>query len=270
MGNDEIVVLLVSIGLTGIFLSRWYRRLATSWRPRRGILTKCVFGVLPIAALAVILYTLRVLAAIDVIDDFIYILLYLLLGFAWIYIGMSLTSGCLDLSWTDDGINLNNPAAVIAVAAAFLAHTVIYSGANIGDGPGWWCVVFAGGLGLAAWLILGFAVEKTTHAFERVTIGRDVDTGVRLGAYLLASGIILGRASAGDWTSFAMTVVEFAAGWPVLLLTALMIAVERYYVSKSHAAFKTDERYLLGSLFWAVVYIGGAVASVLLLLPPLA
>jgi hypothetical protein len=148
------------------------------------------------------------------------------LGYAWMFAGLSLMALCFDLRWADDFVYLNNKAALAAVIGEFFTIAFIYAGANIGDGPGWWCVIFAGSLGLAAWIILGFIIHLCTGIFERITVDRDMGCGVRFLIYLLASGAILGYACSGDWMSFKMTIVEFAVGWPVLPLTAVFIFIE--------------------------------------------
>ena len=52
----------------------------------------------------------------------------------------------------DADIVLDNKAAVFPAAGGFVGVTLIYAGANTGDGPGWWVVLFAAGLGLITWL----------------------------------------------------------------------------------------------------------------------
>ncbi|MDZ4199651.1 MAG: hypothetical protein U1E27_10260, partial [Kiritimatiellia bacterium] len=52
--------------------------------------------------------------------------------------------------------------------------------------------------------------------------------GRRWAGFLLGAGLLLGRASAGDWTSVDATFVEFFRdGWPVLVLLALAVVAER-------------------------------------------
>ncbi|MCL2172231.1 MAG: hypothetical protein LBH62_06805 [Nitrososphaerota archaeon] len=170
-----------------------------------------------------------------------------------------------DLSWLDDALNLNNKAALIAVVGGFLGLTLIYSGANIGNGPGWWCVVFTGGLGLVAWLVLGLVINSCTKTFERITVERDIGCGIRFGFYLLASGIILARACAGDWTSFSVTLFEFMDGWPVLVLAGILILVELYYIHR--AKLNKTNNAIFGSIFLGVAFIVIAIAIVYLMPP---
>lgn len=268
MDAMELLILIVSGFFSFMFLLKWYRPLFSAWPPERNKPAKYILGCLPVVSLAIILYTLRGLASFDVVDSFIYILFYILLGYSYLYFGLMLVACLFDLSWIDDALNLNNKAALASITGGFLGLAIIYSGANIGDGPGWWCVIWAGGLGLSAWIVLGLIINIFTGAFERITVERDVCCGIRFGFYLLAGGIILARASAGDWTSFYMTMVEFADGWPVLPLTALMIIVERHYILTSKTEYDMEHNYVFGSMFWGIVYVAVAAVSIKLL-PPL-
>lgn len=261
MSFSELMVFIFSGYISIRRMINWYGKLPGIGPVRRDKTTKYVMALLPLVSLFIIVYTLKVLASFDVVNDLFYIIFYVLLGYAWTFLGMSAVFFFFDISWLDDVLYLSNRAALFPVAGAFLGLVTIYSGANIGDGPGWWCVIFAGGLGMISWFLLGRLVNSFTQVFERITVDRDVYCGIRFGAYLLASGIILARASAGDWTSFYHTVVEFLVGWPVLLLTALAILVERYYIRKAKLSESLSDTYLFGSLYWGIVYILLAVIS---------
>ncbi len=257
------LVLLFSTGYyTIISIYGWYQRLPGIGPVSRDKTTKYVMGLLPAVSFVIITFTLKVLASFDVVDDMIYIIFYVVLGYAWTFLGMRAVFIFFDISWIDDVLSLNNKAALYAVSGAFLGLVTIYSGANIGDGPGWWCVIFAGGLGLISWFILARVLNSFTQVFERITVDRDIYCGIRFGAYLLASGIILARASAGDWTSFYSTIIEFLVGWPVLPLTGLAILIERYYIYKAKLNESITNTYLFGSLYWAMAYLMIAVASI--------
>jgi len=270
MSGDESLVFIASTVFTGLFFIKWYWYLFKSWPPKRNDLARFALGCLPLVSYAIMLYTLKVLASFDVVDSGLFIAFYVLLGYAWLSLGVLSMFCFFDLSWIDDVVNLNNKAALSAFTGGFLGLTIIYSGANIGDGPGWWCVIFAGGLGLVTWLFLGAGICMADDMSERITVERDLGCGVRFGLYLLASGIILGRASGGDWTSFRMTIVEFYDvydRWPVLLLAAIEIAVEKFYLHR----FKTGrgDDTVFSSVFWGTLYVLFAIVSVMELLPDL-
>lgn len=265
MNEMEILVFLLCGFFAVEFLKKWYRLLFDIWPPERNKVAKSAFAWLPFVPLAVYCYTLKALASFDVVNDIFFIIFYIVIGYAWLYLGLILMSFFFDLSWIDDALNMNNKAALISVTGGFLGLTIIYSGANIGDGPGWWCVFFAGGLGLTAWILLALLTNTFTQVFERITVERDTSCGIRFGFYLLASGIILGRASAGDWTSFSMTIVEFMDGWPALPFTALAIMTERHYIYKAKMPGNTNKHYLYGSILWGIVYVVIAVVSIIML-----
>jgi hypothetical protein len=222
----EIFIFILSCVLFLLFIKRWYQPLLSAWPKEQNRPAKILLGFLPVIFLALIFIILKLLASFDVVDSTFYIIFYIVLGYAWMYGGLLLVSACFDLHWTCDAVHLNNKAALFAITGEFFALAAIYAGANVGDGPGWWCVVFAGGLGLAAWLVLGLLFHLCTGIFERITVERDIGCGIRFCLYLLVSGAILGHACSGDWTSFSKTVEEFAIGWPVLPWTVIMILVE--------------------------------------------
>jgi len=110
---------------------------------------------------------------------------------------------------------------------AALGLSACYAGANIGDGPGWWCVVWAGGLGTALWFTALVVVAGRGHLTETVTVERDPAAGLRLGVFLFAAGILCGRGAAGDWTNALKTVIEFKAAWPLLPLVMVALMSEK-------------------------------------------
>jgi len=267
MSLGEMLVGMGSAAVTILFLYRWYRYILGGISAvKRNIPIRVALGLLPPAALLVIAGALDLFAAFDVIDGWIFF--YLLLGLAWLCCGLMLMFAFFDLSWLDDALERRNPAAALALLGGGFGVTLIYSGANVGDGPGWWCVVFAGGLGLIAWLLLGILAERVNGVFRRITVERDVFCGIRTGCFLLASGLILARACAGDWTSFVQTVVEFADGWPVLLLAALFLGAERLFLRMDALAPENRRNLLLLSAALGILFVGGAVLA-LFLLPPL-
>ncbi|MCL2159731.1 MAG: hypothetical protein FWH48_10020 [Oscillospiraceae bacterium] len=277
MDVSEVLVFLLCGTVTLIFFYRWYKWTFGAWPPQKNRAAKCVFGFLPAVSFAIIVFTLKRLASFDVVGDMGWVAFYIIIGYAWIYFGLTAMSMFFDISWMDDALNQKNKAALICLAGGFIGLTAIYSGANIGDGPGWWCVIFAGGLGLIAWILLGLAINAPTKIFERITVGRDISCAIRIGAYFVASGIILARASAGDWTSFGMTFLEFLDGWPAIVLAAFVVGVEIYYLnpktkyqsySKSNFGANVAENTLSFSVAIAILYLAFAIASVSLL-PPL-
>lgn len=281
--ETELPLFLGSGFIMARFLYGWYEPLWSVWPPNHGRAGKLLLGCLPAAAFFVILISLLTTASYDVVG--IWVIFYIVLGYAWIRFGVFLMESVLDLFCIDDTIYRDNKAAIIPVSGGFLGVTLIYVGANTGDGPGWWVVLIAGSLGLTAWIGLAWLINRFTGISERITVDRSMGGGIRFGAYLLASGLLLGRASGGDWTSFYATCVEFMVCWPVIPLALLVTAAELFIMRMNTSDPDTDldinldgdrntglHTYLGGSipfsLFWGCAYLVYAVIF-LTLLPPL-
>ncbi len=135
---------------------------------------------------------------------------------------------CLGVSLQEDACERANPAATAVVCGAGLGAALIFCAANTGEGPSFWNNVFSVLSGGVVWFGSWFALETTTRVSRAVTEDRDVASGVRLGGFLLATGLVLGRALAGDWHSAAATLNDLLRdGWLVVLLLGLAIGVER-------------------------------------------
>lgn len=259
----ELALLLYSFIIIVAYSRAWYGRLFNIRHFRRDKITILMLGFLPVVSLLIILYTVKVLASFDVVNNLFYVIFYTLLGCVWTFSSTILVFYFFDLSWTDDILSLNNKSALFAFCGAILGLVLIYSGANVGDGPGSWCVIFAGGLGVVSWFALCRLINFFTEVFERITIDRDINCGIRMGAYFLSSGLILARASAGDWTSFSSTIVEFLVGWPAIPLTILVIAVEGYFAKKAKSEGIIN-KCSLSSLSLCFIYIVMAITSVMM------
>lgn len=219
MSGDELVVLLASGVVTTVAWLTWYVRAVRLGRvpaASRGLLLLS-----PLVGAVMLFGALKTLAADDVRDAPEYLLLYMLLGGAWIAFGMWFLP-MLGLSARDDVLERGNRAAADAVAGALIAITLCFIGANIGDGPGWWVVVFSAGLSTGALLLTWLILEMATGISDEVTIDRDRAAGIRLAGFLVACGVIFGRAAAGDWESAALTVSDF---WQVAIpVVPLLVA----------------------------------------------
>jgi len=72
------------------------------------------------------------------------------------------------------------------------------------------------------------ALHHLTGLADGVTIDRDRGLAIRAALLLAASGLVLGRAVAGDWVSAWATVFDFGQGaWPVLVLAVTETVVAR-------------------------------------------
>src|SRR3954463_3068227 len=224
MSGDEIVVTLVAIGLGPAAWIFWLFRMHGIQDGRRSL--PVTLAAAAGATCAVLIFVvLDTVASFDVVDDPRYQLMYLVLGLAWLRVAVE-TFPFAGLSARDDVGERGNVAAAIAFGGALVGSALCYAGGNIGSGPGWWVVVFSAALAtgtfLAGWLLL----TTFTPVADSVTIDRDKAAGLRLGAFLVALGLLLGRGVAGDWHSGRQTVADFIATLPlaaVLLVIALVI-----------------------------------------------
>jgi uncharacterized membrane protein YjfL (UPF0719 family) len=218
-----------------------------------------VLSFTPLLCAAVLWLVLKSFAADDVRDAPVYLLFYFVLGAAWVGLAAQLT-GWLGISGRDDGLERGNSAATWACLGALLGVTFCFAGGNIGNGPGWWVVVFCAALATGALAALWMLIEVSTRDGEQVTVDRDLAAGIRLGAALAAMGLILGRSVAGDWHSATQTVIDFVrTAWPAMILTLTEVAVGR--VSRPSVARPVPSPIVAGA-FPAVLYMAAAAASV--------
>ena len=185
--------------------------------------------IIPVVCAGILFSVLRTLSSFDVRDSSLYTFFYMVLGLAWIGLTVR-ASAFMGISARDDVIERSNGAASVAIAGAMLGVTFAFAGGNVGDGPGWWVVVFAAALATGVLYLLWWGLDTLAHVGDAITIDRDDATALRLAGFLVAAGIVLGHAVAGDWVSTFETVRDFAlGGWPALLLFGFALLVERSF-----------------------------------------
>ena len=227
MSDDEIFFLMLSLGLSAWLWGSWFVA-AESTAPRSSSRRhRMPLFLAPLAGAVLLFAVLKTASSFDVRDSPLYLTFYMTLGIAWLGVGSRLLA-LFGLSARQDVIERPNPAAARAIGGALIGVILCFAGGNIGDGPGWWVVVFCAALSTAALFILWYLLDKATGLSDAVTVDRDLAAGTRLAGFFAAAGLILGRAVAGDWVSPGGTVADFgAAAWPVLLLGAVAVALER-------------------------------------------
>lgn len=259
MSADELIVTAAAVMLGPILWGVWLFRMSRIRALRRGRA-----GFTPIAAAlvacAVLLYAvLETAASYDVVDAPQYQLMYVVLGLAWLRLAETMFP-YVGLSPRDDVIERSNHAALFAYVGALFAVTLCYAGGNVGNGPGWWVVVFSAALSTAALIVMWTALVQLTTVADAVTIDRDPAAGVRLGGFLVACGLILGRGVAGDWESAIATLSDFAAALPavigILLLAIVIERLARPTPRRPHAPL------LAGGVVPSVLYLVVAMSAV--------
>ena len=259
MSEDEVFALVVCGALASVTWIAWYRDVIVVAPRSSGTGVRLLLAAAPGAAGVLLYQVLRRLAASDVRDAPIYIVFYLLMGAAWVGIAVRLLA-LFGLSARDDVIERGNRAAAPAIAGAVLGITLCFAGGNIGDGPGWWVVVFCAILGTGTLLLLWTLLHRLTGVADAITIDRDSATGIRAAGFFLAAGLILGRAVAGDWEGSGPALLDFVLnGWPAAALLGVATLLER----RLRPSFETLERPALtqGALP-ALLYLGLGAAAV--------
>ena len=230
--SDDETALLFFCGAFALFgwgqWLYWVLAIGTTGFDRRKI-ARAAAIVVPLLAFAGLIAVLQTVAASDVRNT-PYVFLYLLMGAAWLRWVVIGLANCMGFVLRDDWIERGNPAAAICGAGLLLGGMAAFAGGNIGDGPGWWVVVFSAALSTGAMFLGLVCLNLAADVIERVTIGRDVPLAVRMGAYLLMAGVIAGRAVAGNWVSAGATVSDFfAMAWPLLVITVALCGVELFF-----------------------------------------
>ncbi len=263
MSGDEVFALLGSIfaGLWG--WSGWtyglfrFRRLI--WHAGMS----AVGWMLPVLASGFLFFVLHEWSSHDVRDDPSYQLYYLVMWFGWTGV-WNFVMAWFDLDF-GDAVSYGNRAQLIAIAGGFLSVTFIFAGGNIGEGPSWVVVVFCAGVGTATLLLFWLAQNQFSDVHDAIVIDRDQATGWRSAGFFVGSGLILGRAVAGDWHSIADTLTDFAvSGWPVLLPAALLLFLNVRF--RSTPAQPSPDPVLFGVLP-AVLLVAIGIGDLLLLGP---
>jgi hypothetical protein len=137
----------------------------------------------------------------------------------------------LGINSRDDAIERDNLAAAVAIGGWLLGASIIYAFSNIGGGPTIWTTIAPASVATAAFgaacLLIQMSGGTTT---DDITIDRDLASGLRLAGTLLSAGLILGRAAAGQWTSWSQTWVDLLRySWPVWPLALLAGVVHRWF-----------------------------------------
>jgi uncharacterized membrane protein YjfL (UPF0719 family) len=220
MGVDEVWVSIIGTLLSAFIWIRWYLATAGMWPSRGRPIVRGPLWIAPLLAAALIMATLRLGASFDVVDDARYRYMYFALGMAWVG-AATFAFPTTGLFLRDDAVERRNPAVAPALAGAVIGVAAAYAGGNIGDGPGWPVVVQSAFVGTLALLLAWHLHDALSGIGDAITIERDVAAGWRLGGFLAASGVVLGRAVAGDWVSSSAMLRDAVTGsWPILGLLA--------------------------------------------------
>jgi len=217
--------------------------------------SRLVLGLTPVACLTFLLLCLEKMAATAVRESTPYVLIYLALGAAALGVSAQFYQ-FLGISARDDVLERRNVAALIAIVAALVGTTLCVAGGNVGEGPGMKAVIVSAGTALGTWFVLWYVEDLLSGRVvaERITVERDMGSGVRLAGLLIANGVILGAASAGNWIAARFTCDFALSAWPALALTVLAALIERvfgwrHFIGRS---ILTASGYLLLAIAWVL------------------
>jgi len=224
MSEDEVMCLLGSIVVAAL---TWIALLVNLARRAGLYRTWGMCLALVAAALASILMLLGLLMAFassDVRHAPRYLVMYTALGAAWVGTLRIVLGATVGVRARDDVGERGNAAALLVQIGLIVGTTLAYTGGNFGDGPGWWVVVASAALSTAALVGVWYLVEAMGRLSHLITIDRDLATGVRAGAMLVACGAIFGRAVAGTWLGIENLFFDFfRLAWPAALIVVAEI-----------------------------------------------
>ncbi len=226
MSGDEVLVLVVSVIVACVLWGKSIYEIFQVRYHRAPFLRAASCGVLLLCGFT-LHYVLRRYASHDVRDSTTYTTFYMVMGAAWIGAAIRIWQ-MLGISMRDDLLESENSAAAFAIFGALTALTFCFAGGNVGDGPGWWVVVFAALLSTGALFVSWCVLDRIAGVGEAITVDRDAASALRVAGYLIGSGAILGRAVAGNWVSAGATVADFAVlGWPALVVLVVAVILEK-------------------------------------------
>jgi hypothetical protein len=216
-----------------------------------------VFGVCVAASLIMVAVALKLWGAAEVRGSAGEAAFLTMAGAVWLLLATKLFS-CLGLSFRDDVEERHNVAALVALCGAFMAAALLYAGGSLGEGPSYWDNFFSAGVAAAGFLVLWILLELGAGVSVSIAEERDLASGVRLCGFLLALGLLLGRAVAGDWESEMATARDFLHdGWPAAVLWAVALTVERFARPSRRRPFPPWQGY---GLLPALLYLAYAAA----------
>jgi uncharacterized membrane protein YjfL (UPF0719 family) len=216
MSGDEALVLVGSAVLAFPFWKRFYGALDGVSPLYRNARQVRLLGALPVVLTLLLLGGLLKWADPVVQGSVGYLLLFMFVGVLWMSIALKALP-YFGLSWRDDVVEANNPAATLATCGALVGTMLSFGGSNVGSGPTIWTTlgpaVMTLGVFFAAWWLL----EAVAHPSEAIAIERDPSAAAVLAGFLSVTGAILGFSAAGDWESLGDTFGAIAQGGVAVL-----------------------------------------------------
>lgn len=225
MSAGEVFLLVLLTPISLIYWGAWFgAALETKLivRPGPRIIA---LGVCWISCFGIVLAVLLTAADPEVRETPIYIILFLEVT-AVALAAVTAAAWLIGISTIDDAVRRPNFAAVWVTIGLWTGTAVACAGANVGRGDTIGTTNGPLTLGVATIVIL-WTVLVAFAGTSSITQHRDSATGIRQGGLLVAWGLIMARATAGDWESVADTLKDYVLqGAPALLLLFVARPIE--------------------------------------------
>lgn len=256
ISQDELVLTIFAAAVSFIYWLLWYIKILGKISYSSSRAGRALLSLAPIISLAALFVILRNFASFDVKDNPFYLSMYCFIGGVCTAIMTEILSG-FGLSYQFDAIERNNAAAAAAIFGVVIAFCLCYAGGNIGDGPGWYVVIFCAALSSGTLLLILAILFTFTNLLDILTIDRDIATGIRIASFLLSLSLLFGRAVAGDWISAEQTVIDFySIAWVgVFFIIIEIILLSIYKPTPSEPKLSV----FLYGIIPAVIYLAASV-----------
>ncbi len=235
MSASEYPVLIAALVLSSLLWIGWYRRLIFAENFRPALAVKISLGSIPLLCLLGIWWIIGLHAAPEVRAEGGLQLLFVAVAAITLQFSSVLLLLC-GLDSLTDVLERRNFAALPALVGTWLGAACYVTGANLGSGDTLSTTLWPIALGFFTHGVLCIAFFVFTSSLATIAFERSFAAGVRCGALMLANGLVLARAAAGDWVSFAATGRDFLAELPglLLLLTTAGIIEHLLHVRTGH------------------------------------
>jgi hypothetical protein len=187
-----------------------------------------IFSTLFVLMLFLIAIALHAWGAKEIREDFGALFLVTTIGAIWLLF-LTHAVAWLGVGLRDDAVERRNPAALTALCGMLFSATSLYIGGSSGEGPSYnnnfFSVLLAAGVLVVIWV----AYELFARISISISEERNLASGIRFGGFLLACGLILGRAVAGNWHSVNDTVHDLVHdGWPAAALLVVAVVIDLF------------------------------------------
>jgi hypothetical protein len=191
-----------------VFTLHFYRNLIGLSEMESGPFAPWAVGMTPVGCCALVLAVLRNWADPEVREDWV-LQTEFVIAWGCTVLWAHVLGSLLGLDVLEHGVKGRNLAAVWTGVGLTIGVTLAAAGANVGQGPTEATTLGPMFLAVGGLLTLWAGFSVLTGSVAAVAVERDVPSGLRTAALLVALGLILGRSVAGDWISVESTLRDY-------------------------------------------------------------